>query len=81
MRLIDVVSKTKSQFCNLDYCSVDVDSDVKDFSEASLVARAVGGITLTVDKLSLLAPYIALVSIIAVAATTTIYFIRRKKRQ
>jgi len=40
----------------------------------------VGGTSLTVDKLSLLAPYIALVSIIAVATTATIYFIRRKKK-
>jgi len=39
----------------------------------------VGGITLTVDKLSLLAPYIALVSMIAVAGATAIYIIRRKK--
>ena len=41
----------------------------------------VGGIALTVDKLSLLAPYIALVSMIAVAGATAIYIIRRKKLQ
>jgi hypothetical protein len=45
------------------------------------LSAPVGGIALTVDKLSLLAPYIALVSMIAVAGATAIYFIRRKKLQ
>jgi len=43
------------------------------------LSAPVGGTALTVDKLSLLAPYIALVSMIAVAGTAAIYFIRRKK--
>jgi len=48
------------------------------WGELSLFAP-VGGTALTVDKLSLLAPYIALVSMIAVAGATAIYLIRRKK--
>jgi hypothetical protein len=44
-----------------------------------ILTAPVGGTVLTVDKLSLLAPYIALVSMIAVAGATAIYFIRRKK--
>jgi len=44
-----------------------------------ILTAPVGGTVLTVDKLSLLAPYIALVSMIAVAGTAAIYFIRRKK--
>jgi len=44
-----------------------------------ILSVPVGGTVLTVDKLSLLAPYIALVSMIAVAGAAAIYFIRRKK--
>jgi len=44
-----------------------------------ILAAPVGGTVLAVDKLSLLAPYIALVSMIAVAGTAAVYFIRRKK--
>jgi hypothetical protein len=44
-----------------------------------ILAAPVGGTVLVVDKLSLLAPYIALVSMITVAGIAAVYFIRRKK--
>jgi hypothetical protein len=44
-----------------------------------ILSAPVGGTALTIDKLSLLAPYIALVSMIAVAGAAAVYFIRRKK--
>jgi parallel beta-helix repeat protein len=41
----------------------------------------VGGVWIPTDKLSLLAPYVALVSTIAVAATATAIYIKRKKKR
>ena len=47
--------------------------------EYGVTPTPVGGIWIPVDKVGLLTPYIALVSMIAVAAATAIYFTRRKK--
>lgn len=45
------------------------------------IAKAVGGITVPVDKLNLLAPYIGLASAVAVATAVAIYAKRVKRRQ
>ena len=46
-----------------------------------LVPAGVGGYTVPVDKLALLAPYIGLVSTILIATITTVIYIRRIKKR
>ena len=55
--------------------------DASEFEEAPCPCPPVGGVWTPINKLELLAPYIGLASIIAVAAISIVYVKNRKKKQ
>jgi hypothetical protein len=66
-----------------DHYMVDAIDDSNKFgvSMFTITTPPVGGIWIPIEKFMLLAPYIALVSTIAVAATATAIYIKRKKKR